>query len=653
MPTGIEITKADIEVIEKELKLRLDDAERIAVLREVKSCDVQAGPGSGKTTILIAKLAILARKWPSRDRGICVLSHTNVARKEIEQRLNLSPELRRLLHYPHFIGTIQTFVDQFVAIPFLRRERVEVTAIDNDRFGARAWVMFCKSSPKGRAWILNYCRQDKERAQSIVGSLRLDGAQMKVTHAMAGAKGFAGESSESGRALIAVKQSLRAEGYFRYDDMFAFAEACLFKVPYVAPALRRRFPWVFVDELQDTSKMQDSVIEQIFGADGCIFQRFGDKNQAIFDFDSDSDGGQSLFGRRNTLFLNGTHRFGKSIATFASRFTVVEPQTLVGNAGLPDLEHTVFIFDRAAVDRVVPSFGNLVLKIVPPEILTQRSVCVVGNRVNPAHHTKDNFPAFLGDYGDYYISPKAAKPPTPDTFLGYIVECRKKWAETGTGAEPYNLAISGVLALLRRSTSPDKLDSVPRTKTMFLKAVMQSGCFGTFQKLIWQLLNPVNALDQKKWTACMTELLTLLGISKPPQDAVNFLAWEDCNGTMPTREAKSAVQTEGFYLHRAGEVSLPIRYDSIHAVKGETHAATLVVETFARQHDLKELLPVLTAAQHGSQMRDSARGHCKRVFVGMSRPSHLLCLAISAQHINDAQIKALVANGWKIEKVRA
>jgi hypothetical protein len=69
MPTGIEITKADIELIEKELKLRLDDAERIAVLREVKSCDVQAGPGSGKTTILIAKLAILARKWPSRVSG--------------------------------------------------------------------------------------------------------------------------------------------------------------------------------------------------------------------------------------------------------------------------------------------------------------------------------------------------------------------------------------------------------------------------------------------------------------------------------------------------------------------------------------------------------------------------------------------------------
>ena len=80
---------------------------------------------------------------------------------------------------------------------------------------------------------------------------------------------------------------------------------------------------------------------------------------------------------------------------------------------------------------------------------------------------------------------------------------------------------------------------------------------------------------------------------------------------------------------------------------------TTVLNGFDGAGDLKELLPVLTAAQHGSQMRDSARGHCKRVFVGMSRLSHLLCLAISAEHIADAQITALATNGWKIEKIRA
>ena len=122
---------------------------------------------------------------------------------------------------------------------------------------------------------------------------------------------------------------------------------------------------------------------------------------------------------------------------------------------------------------------------------------------------------------------------------------------------------------------------------------------------------------------------------------------------MPASGMKSAIQTEGVYHHRAGDVSLPIRFDSIHGVKGETHAATLVVETFARQHDLKELLPVLTATQHGSQLRDTAPGHCKRVYVGMSRPSHLLCLAISSEHISDNQVAALGANGWNVVKVEA
>jgi hypothetical protein len=248
------------------------------------------------------------------------------------------------------------------------------------------------------------------------------------------------------------------------------------------------------------------------------------------------------------------------------------------------------------------------------------------------------------------------EPPSPQRQIpswAILSSPAKKWAETGMGAEPYNLVISGVLAVMRRSTSPDELEAVPRTKTMFHKAIMQSGCFGAFQQLIWQLLNPVNTLDEHKWTACMKELLILFGFSKPPQEVLNFLAWENCAGAMPAREAKSAIQTEGIYLHRAGDVSLPIRFNSIHGVKGETHAATLVVETFARQHDLKELLPVLTAAKHGSQMRGSGIGHCKRVFVGMSRPSHLLCLAISAEHITDAEITALATNGWKIEKIRA
>ena len=650
MPMPLEIADADIALIAQELRLELDDPQRVAVLKEVTSCDVQAGPGSGKTTILTAKLAILAKKWPYRDRGICVLSHTNVARREIEQKLSRSASLRILLGYPHFIGTFQTFVDQFLSVPFLRRERVEVTAVDDDRFGARAWAMLRQKCWKAAFAIEKFCGNDATRAQSIVASLRLDGAHMGVTHSMHGANRFPGPSSATGQALIAVKQALREEGCFRYDDMYAFAEACLFKVPYVAAALRRRFPWVFVDELQDTKPAQDRIVEQVFAAGDCVFQRFGDKNQAIFDFEADSDDGQSLFGRRKTLFLNRTHRFGQSVANLVSRLTAVEPQQLVGNPQRPNCQHTVFVFNRSSAKSIVPLFGDLVLQRVPAEVLKEQSVCVVGGRVNPAQHARDRFPACLGDYVDGYVSPNAAKPARPDSFLGYVIEGRKKWAEEGTGADPYNAVISGALALLRRGDAAGA-GTTPTNKAEFHQALLQSGRLTAFQRLCWGLLNPAAALGADVWPNRMKELLAILDLSKPTQEVSQFLEWADSVGTGVGSGTRSTARAENTYFHRTKSAVLPIRFDSIHGVKGETHAATLVVETFSKQHDLQQLLPVLTGKTHGSQLNASLRSHCKRAYVGMTRPSHMLCLGIFAEHIDDAGIAALVATGWEVIRI--
>lgn len=149
------------------------------------------------------------------------------------------------------------------------------------------------------------------------------------------------------------------------------------------------------------------------------------------------------------------------------------------------------------------------------------------------------------------------------------------------------------------------------------------------------------------------KLADLLALTKPPPEVSDFVGWENCSGVTPVNGTKSPRQTDNTYHHRMGEASLPIRFDSIHGVKGETHAATLVVETFAKnQHDLKIVLPVLTGTTHGSQLAGSARRHCKRIFVGMTRPSHLLCLAVSAEHVRDDQLAGMAANGWKVVQVR-
>lgn len=71
---SLEITDDDIDSVER---LLLPPGaqfceERRTFIRSLDSLDVQACPGSGKTTALLAKLLILSSKLPlPNDAGIC------------------------------------------------------------------------------------------------------------------------------------------------------------------------------------------------------------------------------------------------------------------------------------------------------------------------------------------------------------------------------------------------------------------------------------------------------------------------------------------------------------------------------------------------------------------------------------------------------
>ena len=96
-----------------------DDAK--AVIRCWHSTDVVACPGSGKTTVVLAKLKLLADRMPlPNNAGICVLSHTNVAVDTIKTKM--ADYARKLMGYPNYVGTIQSFIDQFVTMPYLKRK---------------------------------------------------------------------------------------------------------------------------------------------------------------------------------------------------------------------------------------------------------------------------------------------------------------------------------------------------------------------------------------------------------------------------------------------------------------------------------------------------------------------------------------------------
>src|SRR3569832_1925636 len=87
---------------------------------------------------------------------------------------------------------------------------------------------------------------------------------------------------------------------------------------------------------------------------------------------------------------------------------------------------------------------------------------------------------------------------------------------------------------------------------------------------------------------------------------------------------------------RAKTTSIPpdgpavdIRVGSIHSAKGETHTATLVLDTFFYDHHLRALRPWLLGQRLG-QGTEGPRmcSRLKQHYVAFTRPTHLLAIAM-------------------------
>lgn len=655
MSLAFQFTDAEVDSVAQRLGVNVSDTERRKVLLHAETCDVQAGPGSGKTTLLATKLAMLAERWTAPDSGICVLSHTNIARTEVEKWLTKCTSLQRLLDYPHFIGTIQTFVDQYLALPYLRQRNIEVTAVDNDRFAAVALKHFPKPAfAKLKAYLRSRCQNNADRVANLIKGLRYSGPNLAITSAN-GNLGLTTTTSESYAQAKLLKDTVSGQGIFRFDDMFAYAEVALHQRTYLTSLIRQRFPWVFVDEVQDTNTDQDRLLRTLFG-DGCVYVRLGDENQAIFGGQESHDVTPSLFSARNVLPISSSLRFGKQIASFVSPLTVARPQSLVGREDRPRKPHAIFLFDRASIVRVVPTFGDLVLRECTPNELKSGKVKVVGLRkATSVGVVSDHFPFCLLDYWEGFVPDIASASSRPRSLLGYVMEARRFADGKVSAKSAFDSLVQGILGFLHRqgSMTPDGKRWSRASLYRFLQDASPE-TLPKFQELLRQLCLESSFLSKTEWQQHLTVLLQCLkclNLGTGTQEAKEFLAHE----TMRPRTAAvgtPAATVRNIFHHQSILGALDIEVGTIHSTKGETHSATLVVETFSHTHDLQKLLPILIGKAKVTSLNEIEKNHCKCIFVGMTRPAYLLCLAICGDHLGNGDATALEEQGWEVNDLR-
>ena len=106
-----------------------------------------------------------------------------------------------------------------------------------------------------------------------------------------------------------------------------------------------------------------------------------------------------------------------------------------------------------------------------------------------------------------------------------------------------------------------------------------------------------------------------------------------------------------------------IEIESVHSTKGQTHCATMYVETSFKDYESSHLFKIKKKATRKrpevlypnplfQEKAEYAQVTCKAVmhmmYVGFSRPTHLLCYASYKHNWNNKRIEKMEQLGWKI-----
>ena len=639
---------------------------RLAVIRSSETLDVTAGPGSGKTTLLVAKLAVLARKWTPSHRGICILSHTNVARAEIETQLGSTAEGQRLLSYPHFIGTIHGFINEFLAMPWLRSLGIPVRYIDNG---------FCEQHRRRLlhltryASLAEYVVQKETRAQgrknNIVQNWRISSPEFEVRKV--------NEEPEfknpgpSASQLTRLARQCAEDGYHCFEEMFMWAHDLLNKRPEVKLTIRHRFPLLFLDEVQDNNEAQSAILHRLFmdGDNPVSRQRYGDPNQAIYGHAGEAGAVSDPFPiediRRD---IPNSHRFGQQIADLAKPLGLA-PQELVGLG--PQLKqaatdtankHAVFLFDDNTIARVIPAYADYLVQIFSRAELQRgdfRAVAAV-------HRPSDNspLPRFIGHYWPHYDFELSASDPRPATFVQYVAAGQKHSEESG---EAHHAVEKTAEALLRLARIIDPTADLVQRKHIHRHIVKRletkANELAAYRELVSGVASGRIRFTKTSWQAGGPEAVlrlarALAGIdgALPPKSAAAsaFLEWKEPN--LPSSGV--ARVRDNVFRHPEHDPVVQIRLGSIHSIKGETHTATLVLDSYYKKHNLAALKPWLLGQSNGKGaegLENQAR--LKQHYVAMTRPTHLLCLALREDAFLAEELALLKGRGWRVGRVNA
>ncbi len=258
------------EEFKSQYPVRLNRQQEEAVRQTDGPVLLLAVPGSGKTTVLVTRLGYMLHCKGIRPERVLTVTYTVAATKDMKARFVsfFGEEHADKLTFRTINGLCAVVIGTYA-----RQKGTEAFALLDDERQIKSVIRELLART-GTAFPSDQQVNDARTHITYCKNMMLTEAEIHA-HKVDG--------MDFPRVYFEYQDYLLRSKRMDYDDQMVFTYRIFRQYPDILAHFQRRWPYICVDEAQDTSKIQHAILRLLASASGNIFM-VGDEDQSIYGF---------------------------------------------------------------------------------------------------------------------------------------------------------------------------------------------------------------------------------------------------------------------------------------------------------------------------------------------------------------------------------
>ncbi len=258
------------EEFKSQYPVRLNRQQEEAVRQTDGPVLLLAVPGSGKTTVLVTRLGYMLHCKGIRPERVLTVTYTVAATKDMKARFVsfFGEEHADKLTFRTINGLCAVVIGTYA-----RQKGTEAFALLDDERQIKSVIRELLART-GTAFPSDQQVNDARTHITYCKNMMLTEAEIHA-HKVDG--------MDFPRVYFEYQDYLLRSKRMDYDDQMVFTYRIFRQHPDILAHFQRRWPYICVDEAQDTSKIQHAILRLLASASGNIFM-VGDEDQSIYGF---------------------------------------------------------------------------------------------------------------------------------------------------------------------------------------------------------------------------------------------------------------------------------------------------------------------------------------------------------------------------------